>query len=214
MEQRPEQPPEGKLIADAADRLDLSIREAARRAGISYGRWRQIVTGYQNVSPGSFALVRAPAKTVAKMASVVGVTPAQLTEAGREDAAVKLADLLHPAPVTSAGSITLPPLAATASESDLLPTTEAMARAMEAHVQEVMMRVEFARRRHPGQPLTGSMVFPTNPRDARNWDSLIRDGEPEEAVIQGIAALAAWRAEKARATENGTVTEINRRART
>ena len=79
MESRPEQPPEGRLIADAASRMELSIREGARRAGISYGRWRQIVTGCQNVSPGSFAAVHAPAKTLAKMAEVVGVTPAQLT---------------------------------------------------------------------------------------------------------------------------------------
>ena len=75
METRPEQPPEGRLIHDAADRLDLSIREAAKRAGISYGRWRQITVGYQNVCPGSFAAVHAPAKTLAKMAKVVGITP-------------------------------------------------------------------------------------------------------------------------------------------
>ncbi len=104
MDTRPEQPPEGRLIADAADRLDLSIREAARRAGISYGRWRQIVMGYQNVSPGSYAAVHAPAKTVAKMARVVGVTPAQLTEAGREDAAAILAELTVPEPATPESS--------------------------------------------------------------------------------------------------------------
>ena len=98
MDTRPEQPPEGRLIDDAADRLDLSIREAAKRAGISYGRWRQIVTGYQNVSPGVFAAVHAPAKTLAKMARVVGVTPPQLTEAGREDAAAILAELTQPEP--------------------------------------------------------------------------------------------------------------------
>src|SRR5208282_4279075 len=96
METRPEQPPEGRLIADAANRLDLSIREAAKRAGISYGRWRQIVMGYQNISPGVYGAVHAPAKTVAKMARVVGVTPAQLTEAGRDDAAQILAGLQQP----------------------------------------------------------------------------------------------------------------------
>ncbi len=75
MDQRPEQPPEGRLIADAADRLDLSIREAARRAGLSYGRWRQIVTGYQNVSTGSYAKVLAPSRTLAKMAESQGPRP-------------------------------------------------------------------------------------------------------------------------------------------
>ena len=88
MEQRPDPPPEGRLIAAAASRMNLSIREAARRAGLSYGRWRQVTQGYQNVSPGSFAPVHAPAKTVAKMAAVVGITPEQMeTEGQRPDAA-------------------------------------------------------------------------------------------------------------------------------
>lgn len=98
MEQRPERPPEGKLIADAADRLSLSIREAARRAGISYGRWRQIVTGYQNVSPGVYAPVHAPARTLARMAAVVGVAPDQMEDAGRPDAAGIMRQAAPPAP--------------------------------------------------------------------------------------------------------------------
>jgi hypothetical protein len=88
MDQRPPQPPEGKLIADAAARLDLSIRAAAERAGLSYGRWRQITQGYQNVSPGVFAKVVGPARTVARMAAVVGLTAEQMeTEGQRPDAA-------------------------------------------------------------------------------------------------------------------------------
>jgi hypothetical protein len=69
----------------------LSAREAARRAGISEGRWRQIAGGYQVVSAGVYAPVHGPAQTLARMAAVVGVTPAQLTEAGRPDAAQALA---------------------------------------------------------------------------------------------------------------------------
>ena len=92
MDTRPAPLPEGKLIGDAAARHGLSLREAARRAGISYGRWRQIVTGYQNVSPGEFAAVHAPARTLAKMAQVVGVTPEQLAKAGRTDAAEAMQD--------------------------------------------------------------------------------------------------------------------------
>jgi hypothetical protein len=96
MDTRPEPPPEGRLIEAATRLLDISIREAARRAGISYGRWRQIVKGYQNVSPGEYAAVRnAPAATIAKMARAAGVTPAQLAAEGcRPDAAAVLADLL------------------------------------------------------------------------------------------------------------------------
>lgn len=87
MDERPAPPPEGRLIAAALSDSGLSIREAAKQAGISYGRWRQITSGYQNVSPGSFARVRAPARTLAKMASVVRVSPGQLEDAGRTDAA-------------------------------------------------------------------------------------------------------------------------------
>jgi hypothetical protein len=69
----------------------MSIREASRHAKISYGRWRQITSGYQNVSPGVYAQVKAPAATVARMAQAVGVTPEQLeAEGDRPDAAAIL----------------------------------------------------------------------------------------------------------------------------
>jgi hypothetical protein len=91
MPNRPEPPPWGALITDALHRAQLSAREAARRAGISEGRWRQITGGYQVVSAGVYAPVRGPAATLARMAAVVGVTPAQLRQAGRADAARELA---------------------------------------------------------------------------------------------------------------------------
>lgn len=77
-------------MSAALARLGLSAREAARRAGLSEGRWRQITAGYQVVSPGVYAQVHGPAGTVARMAAVVGVTPAQLRTAGRPDAAEAL----------------------------------------------------------------------------------------------------------------------------
>jgi transcriptional regulator with XRE-family HTH domain len=87
MPDRPEPPPWGALITAALARESLSAREAARRAGLSEGRWRQITGGYQVVSPGVYAPVRGPAATLAKMAAVAGVTADQLRAAGREDAA-------------------------------------------------------------------------------------------------------------------------------
>jgi hypothetical protein len=72
----------------------MSAREAARRAGLSEGRWRQITAGYQVVSPGVYAHVRGPAATLARMAAVAGVSPAQLRAAGRDDAASVLAGKL------------------------------------------------------------------------------------------------------------------------
>ncbi len=90
MPERPDPPPWGVLIARALARGGLSAREAARRAGLSEGRWRQITSGYQIVSPGVYAQVRGPAATLAKMAAVAGVTAEELRAADREDAAVLL----------------------------------------------------------------------------------------------------------------------------
>ena len=91
MSDRPVPPPWGALLTKALAKAKLSAREAARRAGISEGRWRQIAGGYQVVSAGVYAPVHGPARTLARMAAVVGVTPAQLKKAGRPDAAKLLA---------------------------------------------------------------------------------------------------------------------------
>jgi transcriptional regulator with XRE-family HTH domain len=91
MTERPNPPPWGALITAALAREGISAREGARRAGLSEGRWRQITGGYQVVSPGVYAEVRGPAGTLARMAAVVGVSPAELRAAGREDAAELLA---------------------------------------------------------------------------------------------------------------------------
>jgi hypothetical protein len=91
MAQRPSPPPWGAALTKALADAQLSAREASRRAGISEGRWRQIASGYQVVSSGVYAPVHGPAQTLAKMAAVAGVTPAQLTAAGRPDAASALA---------------------------------------------------------------------------------------------------------------------------
>jgi hypothetical protein len=190
MDQRPEQPPEGKLIADAANRLDLSIREAARRAGISYGRWRQITTGYQNVSPGSFAPVHAPAGTLAKMARVVGVTAEQMETAGQRPDAAEI--------------LRIDAAAQDAGEDFALPATAAMEIAMRSHLEEMQLRVELARRRNPGRRLTGRLVFPLDARDAGSWDDLLARGWSENDVPRGIAALHTWEQEAARLDEDGS----------
>lgn len=86
---RPEAPPEGQLITAALKRAKMSVRGAAREAGISEARWRQIASGYQTVS-GTHVPVTAPAETLARMARVVRVTAEELREAGRSDAAEEL----------------------------------------------------------------------------------------------------------------------------
>lgn len=94
MTTKPDPQPEGKLITDARKRARLSGREAAKRAGISEGRWRQIVNGYMVVTKGVYSpVVGAPPETIARMAQSVDVTPEQLEEANRADAAEELRKL-------------------------------------------------------------------------------------------------------------------------
>jgi transcriptional regulator with XRE-family HTH domain len=89
---RPEPPREALLLDAARRRASLSIREAAKRAGMSDARWRQIATGYQRVG-GQEIPVRAPADTLARMAQVLGLTPEELERVGRDDAAEVLAEI-------------------------------------------------------------------------------------------------------------------------
>jgi plasmid maintenance system antidote protein VapI len=127
MEKRPDPTPEGILLGEALKRSGLSARAAAKRAGMSDNRWHQIVKGYQPVGRGVFAPVRdAPADTVARMALVVGVTPEQLAEAGRDDAAEQLRKM--PAP-TAAGEPDEPTVAELAAQvAELTAKVEAVLR--------------------------------------------------------------------------------------
>lgn len=85
--------PEGALIKAALTRSRLSARKASARAGISEGRWRQIMNGYQTVSRGNHIPVIGPPETVAAMADAVDLTPEALAEVGRPDAAEILREL-------------------------------------------------------------------------------------------------------------------------
>jgi hypothetical protein len=97
----PEQQPEGRLISEALKRSGRSARGAAATAGISDTRWRHIVSGYQPAGAGNYIPVSAPAETLARMAQAVGVTPDQLADAGRGDAAGELLNLRHATPAAS-----------------------------------------------------------------------------------------------------------------
>ncbi len=64
--------PLGALLEQAREARGLSKREAARRAGISDGRWRQVVSGEQK--SGELTIpVNPRASTVISMARAVGV---------------------------------------------------------------------------------------------------------------------------------------------
>lgn len=93
---RPEQRPEGALIQRALDRLDLSAKEAARRIdGISDTRLRQIVSGYEPLGEGRRRPVVAKAGVLARIAHTLEITPEELEQADRSDAAGVLRDRLR-----------------------------------------------------------------------------------------------------------------------
>jgi hypothetical protein len=97
----PQPPPESQLIAARRKAMDPepSYRKAAREAGISPERWRQIETGVARVARGVDVPVRdVPAATIARMALFVRATPAELEACGRPDAARELATLLAARP--------------------------------------------------------------------------------------------------------------------
>ncbi|MGA5599544.1 helix-turn-helix domain-containing protein [Streptomyces griseoincarnatus] len=120
--QTPEPPPEARLIKEALRRARLSAREAARRAGISETRWRQIANGYQDVGKGVRVPTTGPADTLARMAQVAGVTADQLRQAGRPDAADELAELeSQAAPASTAGFAGDPQIDAIATLLATLP---------------------------------------------------------------------------------------------
>lgn len=113
----PPQPPEVKLIDDLrqAIRPKLSVRKAAELAGLSEGRWRQLVKGYNQATKDTAVPTNAPAETLARMARVVGATPDQLREVGREDAAHELANLATAHTATARGVIGTPTTSARAT---------------------------------------------------------------------------------------------------
>ena len=179
MNTRPAPPPEGKLIADAAGRRGLSLRKAAEQAGISYGRWRQIVTGYQNVSPGEFAIVHAPPGTLAKMARVVHVTPEQLAAAGRQDAAEAMRDI-EPEPATQLTLV--PDVDGAAGRRQLAEQWAAMVTApVGPELKEIKAAIDAA---WPGA--SGAEVFPTMPVLSEIWDM---QATPRQ---YRIFAMATW----------------------
>lgn len=87
MQEKPVQPPEGKLLKQAVAANGMSVRAAAAKVGLSDTRLRQILNGYIPLGAGQFAEVTAPAETLARIALELGVSPEALSKAGRTDAA-------------------------------------------------------------------------------------------------------------------------------
>jgi hypothetical protein len=105
-EELPQQRPEGVLLQHALEHDGRSIRAVAPLAGTSDTRWRQIIKGSMTVG-GHATPVIAPARTLARMALVIGISPVQLRDAGRGDAADILERLISEG-VTEPATIAAP----------------------------------------------------------------------------------------------------------
>lgn len=88
-QKRPQPGPDARLLIYARENHvpPLSIRAAARKAGISESRWRQIEKGYSAVSADRFVEAVAPDLTMAAMAMAVGLDGDDLRSVGRDGAA-------------------------------------------------------------------------------------------------------------------------------
>ena len=72
--------------------------------------------------------------------------------------------------------------------------------AFQDRLAAIEKRVQRARRAHPGERLTGEMIFgPRNRVDAESWDSLAGAGRPEKGIMAGLAIVMAY--EDAQASE-------------
>lgn len=92
---------EGLLIRRARQRSrpKISMADAASKAGMSVDNWGHIERGYQSMGRDQPPrIVVPPADTLAHMAYAVGITPQELAEIDRTDAAVALDDLRHRQP--------------------------------------------------------------------------------------------------------------------
>lgn len=96
----PEPPPDARLIHELREAITpkLSMREAARQAGMSASLWTQYEQGYRKVTPLVTIPVTATDDKLASMALVVGATPDQLRETGRTAAAAILRKLIDAGP--------------------------------------------------------------------------------------------------------------------
>lgn len=88
---------EGALLRKARQRLSpkVSIATAAKRAGVSAENWGHVERGYQSMGRNQAPrIVIPPADTLAHMAHAVSVSPDELLDIDRPDAAELLSDIL------------------------------------------------------------------------------------------------------------------------
>lgn len=97
------QRPEGALIQAAMLRKGVKAPWVAERTELSANWIRHVINGYEPQGQGRRNPIIGPADTIARIARVLDITPAQLTEVGREDAADALQAILAVTPALAGG---------------------------------------------------------------------------------------------------------------
>lgn len=209
-------PPEAEVIRLARQAMDMTAQDAAEASrsqdgrGVSAAYWRDVERGYGG-RRGQRVTVRASDRALAAMARVVGVTPPELTSAGREDAARVLDEMLRreERPV-----VLTPPPSDPGSLS--FPVDRDMAARSAPHIAEINGRLAVWARgewQHRGEAAIGAIpdgetLFPDRPQDARTWDAMIEQGFLGEKytllqLVQGVA-IKRVQAEERRQAQPGS----------
>jgi len=189
-------PPEAEVIRLARQATGMTAQDAAEASrshdgrGVSAAYWRDVERGYGG-RRGKRVPTRASDRALAAMARVVGVQPSQLTDAGREDAALVLREIYR-------REAAPPPRPAEPPLPEFAPE---LAADMAAWVDEVRLRVALARRHYPDGPLDGRQVFQLDKRGAFFWDAVSAAGHSTEESIIVLTAAHITRAIQEEAAE-------------
>jgi hypothetical protein len=207
MDAPPTPPPEARVLRMARIGHQMSVREAAQRAGVSVSLWRQVEAGYMTPTKGMHTPKIAPAPTLARMAIAVDLSVEDLVSEGqRPDAAQVLAEILRRAAAPPLSAV--PPLPSSASlpddlEPDILTAPpyfidKETEEAALPYVLEILMQWGKWRGKHaaarPGDipEAPGAELF-ENPADAAVWDRAVSKGRTlrEKVWLLGAFQLAA-----------------------
>src|SRR6185312_7727664 len=200
----PPAPPEAEVIRLARKAAGMTAEDAAAASkthdpagkGVSVTYWRDVERG-QGGRRGQRVATRASDRILAAMARAVGVTPPELTSAGREDAARVLDEMLRREERLTV--LAAPPLPPEHAEVSFALSNDMAVRSA-PHIAEINGRLavwargEWQRRGEAaiGAIPDGETLFPDRPQDARIWDAMIEQGFLGEKytllqLVQGVA---------------------------
>ena len=192
----PPAPPEAEVIRLARLAADMSAQDAAEASrahdgrGVSAAYWRDVERGAGG-RRGERVPVRASARALAAMARVVGVTPAQLAGAGRQDAARVLEEILRREEAARAAPVQLRPTgirvideAASGEDLNLAPFEWQIEREIaDAEAEQRKIAKAQGKREEDARPPTGEEIFgPGHEADA--WNSRMMD---RDATVRALA---------------------------